>query len=80
MSIYDLRFTPRSNSPSKPYMTFQGSYACDRFGLGFDYDPGLGLIATGTSLSLSLSLPPSPQPWERGFESLDLGPDYAKFY
>jgi hypothetical protein len=48
MSIYDLRFTPLSNySLSKPYTTFQGSYSCDRFGLGFDYDPLLDLIATG---------------------------------
>lgn len=48
MSIYDLRYVPLSKSLSKPYMTFQGSYASDRFGLGFDYDPVLGLIATGT--------------------------------
>jgi hypothetical protein len=47
MSIYDLRFTPLSESLSKPYMTFPGSYASDRFGLGFDYDPVLGVIATG---------------------------------
>jgi hypothetical protein len=47
MSIYDLRFTPLSESLSKPYMTFPGSYASDRFGLGFDYDPVLGMIATG---------------------------------
>jgi hypothetical protein len=47
MSVYDLRFTPLSNSLSKPYTSFQGSYACDRFGLGFDYDPLLDLIATG---------------------------------
>jgi hypothetical protein len=51
MSIYDLRYTPLSQSLSKPYMMFQGSYACDRFGLGFAYDPSLGLIATGTYLS-----------------------------
>jgi hypothetical protein len=49
MSIYDLRFTPLSESLSKPYMTFPGSYASDRFGLGFDYDPVLGMIATGMS-------------------------------
>jgi hypothetical protein len=53
MSIYDLRYTPISQSLSKPYMTFQGSYASDRFGLGFDYDPLLGLIATGTSIFFS---------------------------
>jgi WD40 repeat protein len=47
MSIYDLRFSPLSESLSKPYMTFPGSYASDRFGLGFDYDPVLGVIATG---------------------------------
>ena len=50
MSIYDLRYTPRSWRPSEPYMTFQGAYSSDRFGLGFDYDPSLGLIATGTYL------------------------------
>jgi hypothetical protein len=49
MSIYDLRFTPLSESLSKPYMTFPGSYASNRFGLGFDYDPALGVIATGMS-------------------------------
>ena len=47
VSIYDLRYTPLSKSLSRPYMTFSGAYASDRFSLGFDYDPLLGLIATG---------------------------------
>jgi hypothetical protein len=64
MSIYDLRYTPRSWRPSEPYMTFQGAYASDRFGLGFDYDPSLGLVATGTYLSSKHTASPSQSPLE----------------
>jgi hypothetical protein len=63
MSIYDLRYTPISQSLSKPYMMLQGSYACDRFGLGFDYDPSLGLIATGTYLSPKETASASQSRW-----------------
>ncbi len=45
MSIYDLRFT-KPQALTNPYITISGSYASDRYGLGFDYDPILGLVAT----------------------------------
>ena len=54
VSIYDLRYTPLSKALSRPYMTFGGACAADRFGLGFDYDPVLGLIATGMCCSFFL--------------------------